>query len=287
MAKSTKKTLNLGGKVLDLRQPKVMGILNITPDSFFSGSRMASVNEAVDRAGDMLADGATFLDIGGYSTRPGAADIAAPEEVDRILPVIEAILKAFPEALISVDTFRAAVARQAVEAGVRLINDVAGGTLDPDMFPTVARLGVPYVLMHMRGTPQTMTGLTTYTSLVPDVIQELQQRLAVLRSLGQTDIIIDPGFGFAKTSGQNFSLLNQLSAFQTLEAPLLAGLSRKSTIWRTLGITAKEALNGTTVVNTLALAGGADILRVHDVREAVEAVRLFLHCRGEDLANNF
>ncbi|WP_266365883.1 dihydropteroate synthase [Tellurirhabdus rosea] len=287
MAKSTKKTLNLGGKVLDLRQPKVMGILNITPDSFFSGSRMASVNEAVDRAGDMLADGATFLDIGGYSTRPGAADIAAPEEVDRILPVIEAILKAFPEALISVDTFRAAVARQAVEAGVRLINDVAGGTLDPDMFPTVARLGVPYVLMHMRGTPQTMTGLTTYTSLVPDVIQELQQRLAVLRSLGQTDIIIDPGFGFAKTSGQNFSLLNQLSAFQTLEAPLLAGLSRKSTIWRTLGITAKEALNGTTVMNTLALAGGADILRVHDVREAVEAVRLFLHCRGEDLANNF
>ncbi|WP_234734393.1 dihydropteroate synthase [Tellurirhabdus bombi] len=277
MSKVTKKTLNLRGKVLDLTIPRVMGILNITPDSFFSGSRSASVEAAVERAGQMLNDGATFLDIGGYSTRPGAATLSPAEEAARVLPVIEAINKTFPEALVSVDTFRAEVARQAVGAGAVLVNDVAGGTLDPEMFETVAALGVPYVLMHMRGTPQTMTQFTAYNDLIPDVILELQQQLGKLRALGQKDILIDPGFGFAKTPDQNFRLLNQLDAFACFEAPLLVGLSRKTTIWRTLGITADEALNGTTVLNTVALQKGAAILRVHDVREAAEAIKLVLH----------
>ena len=204
MGKSTKKTLNLRGKVLVLDQPQVMGILNVTPDSFFSGSRTTSLAEAVERAGAMLEAGATFLDVGGYSTRPGAADVSPAEEADRVLPVLDALSRAFPDAHLSVDTFRAAVARQAVAAGAVLVNDVSGGTLDTDMFSTVAKLGVPYVLMHMRGTPQTMTQLTTYDNLVPDVIAELQGRLAQLRALGQVDVLVDPGFGFAKTAAQNF-----------------------------------------------------------------------------------
>jgi dihydropteroate synthase len=286
MSKVTKKTLNLRGKILDLAIPRVMGILNITPDSFFSGSRSASVEAALERAEQMLNDGATFLDIGGYSTRPGAATLSPTEEADRVLPVIAAITKAFPEAAISIDTFRAEVARQAVEAGAVLVNDVAGGTLDPAMFETVASLGVPYVLMHMRGTPQTMTQFTTYKDLIPDVILELQQQLAKLRALGQKDILIDPGFGFAKTPDQNFQLLNQLETFACFEEPLLVGLSRKTTIWRTLGITPDEALNGTTVLNTVALQKGAAILRVHDVREAAEAIKLVLHLNFNEFQLN-
>lgn len=278
MFKSTKKTLNCRGRLVNLTTPAVMGILNLTPDSFYAGSR-TSVDSVVATAEQMLTDGATFLDIGGYSTRPGAANISPTEEADRVLPAIDAILGSFPGALISVDTFRASVARQAVEAGACLINDVSGGTLDAAMFSTVAGLGraglsVPYVLMHLRGTPQTMQTMTTYTNLVPDVIDELAVQLAQLRELGVADIILDPGFGFAKTVEQNFLLLNKLPAFGLFDAPILVGLSRKSTIWKTLKITANEALNGTTVLNTLALTKGASILRVHDVREAVECIKL-------------
>ena len=258
-----------------------MGILNVTPDSFFTGSivRAASAahvdGSAVETARKMLSEGATFLDVGGYSTRPGAADVSPAEEADRVLPVIDAILASFPDALISIDTFRASVARQAVEAGACLINDVSGGTLDPAMFATVASLpGVPYVLMHLRGTPQTMQSLATYENVVTEVIDELATQLAALRAAGVHDVILDPGFGFAKTPAQNFELLSQLDAFGLFSEPVLVGLSRKTTIWKTLGITADEALNGTTVLNTVALMKGASILRVHDVREAVEAVKL-------------
>lgn len=255
-----------------------MGILNITPDSFFTGSRV-SLDETLLRAGQMLTDGATFLDVGGYSTRPGAADVSPAQEADRVIPVIESILANFPDALVSIDTFRASVARQAVEAGACVINDVSGGTLDPAMFDTVGELarsgmGVPYVLMHMRGTPQTMQSMTTYQQLVVDVIDELASQLARLRTRGATDIILDPGFGFAKTPAQNFELLNSLNSFHIFDEPLLIGLSRKTTVWKTLNIKPEEALNGTTVLNTAALLKGASILRVHDVREAVEAVKL-------------
>lgn len=275
MLKIKKKTLNCRGRLVDLTEPKVMGILNITPDSFYAGSRY-SVGQEVETAARMLDEGATFLDVGGYSTRPGAADISPAEEADRVLPVIEGILDSFPDALISVDTFRADVARQAVEQGAALINDVAGGTLDPAMFATVAELGVPYVLMHLRGTPQTMQAQAHYTNVPTEVIDELATQLARLRAAGPVaDIILDPGFGFAKTPAHNFQLLNELDALATaFDEPLLVGLSRKTTIWKTLHTTADKALNGTTVLNTVALLHGASILRVHDVREAVEAVML-------------
>lgn len=278
MPKVTKKTLNCRGRLVDLTTPAVMGILNVTPDSFFAGSRLSVENTvstaAVDVAQRMLNEGATFLDIGGYSTRPGAAEVSPTEEADRVLPVIEAILTNFPDALISIDTFRASVARQAVDAGAAIINDVAGGTLDPAMFETAVALGVPYILMHTRGTPQTMQSLARYTNVTTEVIDELAVRVAELRSLGQKDIILDPGFGFAKTVSQNFDLLNHLEAFGLFYEPLLVGISRKTTIWKTLDISADEALNGTTVLNTIALTKGASILRVHDVREAVEAIKL-------------
>lgn len=283
MPKGTKKTparhsLNCRGRLVTLDTPVVMGILNVTPDSFYAGSRVLETDQPMDRvlerAGQLLAEGATFLDIGGYSTRPGAADISPAEEIDRVVPAIEAIRRHFPDALLSVDTFRASVARQAVSAGAHLVNDVGGGTLDPAMFATVAELKVPYVLMHMRGTPQTMQSLATYTNITTEVIDELAAQAAKLRSLGAVDIILDPGFGFAKTPTHNFELLSQLDAFSLFNEPLLVGLSRKTTIWKTLGITAKEALNGTTVLNTIALQKGASILRVHDVREAVEAIKL-------------
>ncbi|GAB3504268.1 dihydropteroate synthase [Spirosoma knui] len=273
MAKVTKKTLNCRGRLVSLATPVVMGILNSTPDSFFAGSRI-SLDKTVETAQNMLADGATFLDVGGYSTRPGASPVSPAEEADRVLPIIEAILAALPDTLISIDTYRAAVARQAVEAGATLVNDVAGGTLDDAMFSTVAGLGVPYILMHMRGTPQTMQSLAHYTNVTNEVIDELAGQLAHLRALGHKDVILDPGFGFAKTPAQNFELLQLLDSFQIFDEPVLVGLSRKSTIWRTLNTTPDKALNGTTVLNTIALTKGATILRVHDVREAVEAVTL-------------
>lgn len=273
MPKVTKKTLNCRGRLVDLAQPAVMGILNITPDSFFADSRI-SLDRTVTTAERMLQDGATFLDIGGYSTRPGAAEVSPSEEADRVLPVINAILDAFPNALLSIDTFRASVARQAVAAGAALVNDIAGGTLDPAMFGTVAELGIPYILMHTRGTPQTMQAMATYDNVTTEVIDELALRLAELRSLGHKDIILDPGFGFAKTPDQNFELLHHLDDFRLFDEPILVGISRKTTIWKTLAIKPEDALNGTTVLNTVALIKGASILRVHDVREAVEAVKL-------------
>ena len=273
MPKVTKKTLNCRGRLVDLAKPAVMGILNITPDSFFADSRV-SLDSTVATAERMLRDGATFLDIGGYSTRPGAAEVSPSEEADRVLPVVTAILDAFPNALLSIDTFRASVARQAVAAGAALVNDIAGGTLDPAMFGTVAELGTPYILMHTRGTPQSMQAMATYDNVTTEVIDELALRLAELRSLGHKDIILDPGFGFAKTPDQNFELLHHLDDFRLFDEPILVGISRKTTIWKTLTIKPEDALNGTTVLNTVALLKGASILRVHDVREAVEAVKL-------------
>ncbi|KQS26920.1 dihydropteroate synthase [Dyadobacter sp. Leaf189] len=275
MLQVSKKTLNIRGRIVDLSRPLVMGILNTTTDSFFRGSRANSEDEVIERAGTMLSEGADLIDIGGYSTRPGAKDISVTEELDSILTALNAITKFFPKTVISVDTFRSDVAKEAVAAGASLINDVSGGTLDPRMFETVAELRVPYVLMHMRGEPQTMNKLTHYDHVVRDILKDLQTKIAALRALGIADIIVDPGFGFAKTIAQNFELLRNLSEFEQLGYPVLAGLSRKSTIYKTLGVAPEDALNGTTVLNTLALERGASILRVHDVKQAVEAVKLW------------
>ncbi|WP_337044798.1 dihydropteroate synthase [Emticicia sp. 17c] len=277
--KHTKKNCQLklrNGKLVDLSDPTVMGILNITPDSFFEGSRfMSNIPQVTDTVGKMLTEGATFIDVGGYSTRPHAAQVSVAEENDRILPVIEAITKHFPETIISIDTFRSEVAQAAVKAGAGIVNDIAGGNLDQNMFQVVAALEVPYVLMHSRGTPETMTSLNQYNNLPVDIISELQSKVFRLQQAGVKDILIDPGFGFAKNPKQGFELMRNLSAFQVLELPLLVGISRKSMIWRTLGITADEALNGTTALNMVALMNGANILRVHDVKEAVETIKLY------------
>ncbi len=269
-----KTTLNVRGTLVDLSTPAVMGILNATPDSFHAASRAQAEDELLAKVGRMLTDGATLLDVGGYSTRPGAAAVSEAEETERVLSALEVLVRQFPQALLSVDTFRATVAEKAVAAGAGLVNDVAGGTLDPAMFATVARLGVPYVLMHLRGTPQTMNSLANYKNVTLDIITELKEKVAQLRSLGVKDVILDPGFGFAKTPEHNDALLRSLPAFRVFDLPLLVGLSRKGSIWRRLGLTPETALNGTTVLNTAALLGGAKILRVHDVKEAVEAVKL-------------
>lgn len=269
-----KKTLNIGGKLLDLSIPQVMGILNITPDSFYSGSRVLQLDDAYKKAEKMLSEGANILDLGGHSTRPGADAVSETEEANRVLPVVEMLRKHFPRAIISIDTFRASVARQAIEAGAHIINDIAGGNLDPLMFETVAALQVPYILMHSRGTPQTMKDLNQYDDLVTDVMRELQAKIYELQQLGVKDIVADMGFGFAKNADQNYVLLRELRAFEMLNVPLLVGVSRKSMIWRKLDITPDQSLNGTTALNTVALLNGASILRVHDVKEAVETVKL-------------
>ncbi|MCD8740859.1 dihydropteroate synthase [Mucilaginibacter roseus] len=279
MAKDTffnkKESLNAGGRLIDLSTPKVMGIINLTPDSFFQDSRKPAVADAVQQAGKMLADGATFLDLGAYSSRPGAADISAQEETDRLIPVVEAIVSALPQAVLSVDTFRAPVAEAAVKAGAHIINDISGGQLDADMFTTVARLQVPYILMHMRGTPQNMTSLTDYEDIFSEVFDYFVDKYHQLKQLGVNDVILDPGFGFAKKAEQSYALLNRMHEFAPLELPILAGVSRKRMIYGLLSNTAAEALNGTTVLNTIALQKGASILRVHDVKEAVEVVKLW------------
>lgn len=267
----------IGQKLIDLSKSSVMGILNITPDSFFSGSRYTpNSNQITDQVGKMISDGAVFIDIGGYSTRPDASDVSVAEEIDRVSPVIEVIAQNFADKVaISIDTFRSKVAREAVKVGATIINDIAGGNLDEDMFQTVAELQVPYILMHSRGNPQTMNKLNDYKDLTLDVITELQEKVAQLRALAVKDIIIDPGFGFAKNAKQGFEMMRNLEAFKVMNLPLLVGISRKSMIWRTLNITADEALNGTTALNMYALMQGAKILRVHDVKEAMETVRLF------------
>lgn len=270
-----KSTLNCRGKIIELDTPQVMGILNVTPDSFYAGSRLGSVSEVVQKAGSMLTDGADILDIGGYSTRPGATEVSEQEELDRVVPAVEAIMQAFPEAILSVDTFRACVAEAAIGAGASIINDVSGGSLDEAMYGTVARLQAPYILMHMRGTPQTMNTLTDYEDVVLEVLDELQKQAALLTQLGVKDIILDPGFGFAKTVDQNFQLLNRLEELRILELPLLVGVSRKSMTYKFLGINQSEALPGTIVLNTIALMKGAAILRVHDVKETKQTVQLY------------
>ncbi|MBL7850237.1 MAG: dihydropteroate synthase [Cyclobacteriaceae bacterium] len=252
-----------------------MGILNITPDSFYAGSRFTHESEILARATRMAEEGVDLFDIGGYSTRPGAATVEESEELRRVLPAVELLAKHFPDKPVSIDTFRASVARQAVEAGALLVNDVSGGELDARMMETVAELGVPYILMHMRGTPETMSSLATYTDLIKEMTDYFHQKVHQLRQLGVRDIVLDPGFGFAKVGDQNFELLRSLGAFQTFRLPLLVGLSRKSMIWRTLSIEPEEALNGTTALHMVALQHGAKILRVHDVRPARECIQLF------------
>lgn len=264
-----------------MSSPIVMGILNATPDSFFGASRIGGSEEALlNKVASMLKDGAAMLDVGGYSTRPGAAEVSAGEETERVVAVIELIKKSFPETIISVDTFRSSVAESALRSGADIINDVSGGSLDEQMFDVVARYQVPYVLMHMRGTPKTMNSMTGYEKLLPEILQELAVKLTKLRQLGVSDILIDPGFGFAKTVSQNFQLMNQLEAFHQLDCPLLIGISRKTMIHKTLGIAADQSLNGTTVLNTIALQKRVAVLRVHDVKEAVEAVKLYKAVAG-------
>jgi dihydropteroate synthase len=272
--------INAGGKLLDLNIPRVMGILNITPDSFYKGSRYRTDEEILKAATQMLEDGADILDIGGYSSRPGAEDISVDEEADRVLKAIRLVSRNLPDAIISVDTFRAEIASEAVvECGAHIINDISGGEGDNNMFSVVSKLNVPYIIMHMKGTPRTMRFKPAYDDIVADILKWFGERIFKLLSAGVKDIIIDPGFGFGKTIDHNFELLRRLRDFSIAGLPVLVGISRKSMIWKTLDISADEALNGTTSLNSIALLHGADILRVHDVREAVQTVRLISRLR--------
>ncbi len=276
-----KKTIRYNGELIDLSVPLVMGILNVTPDSFFDGGRYNSVDSALKQAEKIVAEGASIIDVGAYSTRPGAAEVSADEELQRLLPVAVELRKAFPSTIISIDTFRAEVAEKVIDKiGDCIINDVSGGLLDDRMFETVARLKVPYILMHMKGTPQNMQQNPTYENVTKEVIKSLSERVYKLHELGVSDVIIDPGFGFAKTIDHNYELFNHLDAFRFFELPILVGISRKSMIYKFLGNTPDESLNGTTVLNTLALIGGADILRVHDVKPAVDAVKITQHLKS-------
>ena len=268
-------TINVGGKLMDLGEPQVMGILNVTPDSFYSASRKSSGREIADRVEAILAQGGSIIDIGAYSSRSGADNVSVQEEMSRLRNGLRILRDIAPEAVVSVDTFRADVARMCVEEyGVQIINDISGGELDERMFGTVAELGVPYILMHMKGNPQTMQQQPHYDDLLTEMLRYFGTRVQQLHELGVKDVILDPGFGFAKTLEHNYELMNRMQDLRVLELPILAGVSRKSMIYRLLGLTPEEALNGTSVLNTLALLKGASILRVHDVREAVEVVRI-------------
>jgi len=271
---STKKTLRIGGNLISMDPPAIMGILNVTPDSFSDGGELQSESEVLKRAEKMILAGAQILDIGGYSTRPGAKDISPEEETARLIPAIKSIRKSFPEIAISADTFRAGIARRALDEGADMINDISGGSLDDQMFQTVADAGVPYILMHMRGTPQTMKSLTDYEHLLDEMMDYFRIKIRKLNELGVREIILDPGFGFAKTIDQNYYLLKNMGYFESLGLPLLIGISRKSMIFKTLGVPPANAVNGTTVLNTEALINGASILRVHDVSQAAECIRL-------------
>ena len=267
--------INCKGQLIDLTIPKVMGILNVTPNSFFDGGKYKNENEIISQADKMLRDGATFIDIGAYSSKPSAEFVSEKEEIERILPVIELILKHFPETLLSIDTFRSEVAKISIENGAAIINDISAGELDEKMFDMMAHYNVPYIMMHMRGNPQTMQSLTQYDDIVKEMLFYFSEKVKKARSLGINDLILDPGFGFAKTIDQNYEVLEKMELFNLLEVPILAGVSRKSMIYKTLNNSAQEALNGTTVVNTIALTKGAKILRVHDVKEAKECVDLY------------
>jgi len=267
-------TINCKGALIDLSIPKVMGIINVTPDSFYDGGKTLALLDIISQAEQMINEGATFLDVGGYSSRPGADEVSETEELRRVLPAIEALGREFPDVLISVDTFRSAVAKAAIEHGAALINDISGGKFDVAMIPTAVTLAVPYIAMHIRGTPKTMSTQTNYDNVARDVLFYFSERIAEARTAGINDIIVDPGFGFAKTRQQSFELLNNLELFQGLNVPLLVGISRKSMINKTLQTSPEGSLNGTTTLHSIALLKGASILRVHDVKEAVECVTL-------------
>lgn len=269
-----KNLLNLNGDLLDISSPKVMGILNITPDSFYSGSRYNDLKTIIEKSKKMLEDGATILDIGGYSSRPGASTISVKEEYDRVIPVIKEIKKEFPFSILSIDTFRAEVAEAAVNEGATIVNDISGGEGDKNMFSVVGKLKVAYILMHMRGTPLNMNQLTEYKNLFKEIALYFQNKIEALKEQNVKDIILDTGIGFAKTIKQNLELLNNLNYFDLLGLPMLVGVSRKATIYKTLNITPDQALNGTTILNSLALTQNINLLRVHDVKEAVETIKL-------------
>ncbi len=266
--------IRIGKNLVDLVTPKVMSILNCTPDSFYGESRVDSISTALLRAEKHIQDGADILDIGGYSSRPGASEVSENEELNRVIPIVEAVRKAFPEIIISCDTFRGKVAQEALEVGAQIINDISGGEIDPSILSVVSNFKCPYVLMHSKGTPQTMHNHTNYTSIFKEVVTYFSQKLHQLQLAGVHDVLLDPGFGFAKTLEQNYALFNQLADFHFLGRPILIGVSRKSMIYKKLGITPEESLNGTTVLHTKALLAGAKILRVHDTKEAKEVIRI-------------
>ncbi len=266
------KSINCKGKLIDLGKPRVMGILNLTPDSFYDGGRYDSEKKVLERAEQILSEGATFLDLGAYSSRPGARPVSEKEERERLIPALENILKQFPDALISIDTWRHRIAEEAVSRGACMINDISAGNMDQEMFGTMARLQVPYVLMHMVGTPQTMQKHTQYKDLIRDMVYYFSEKIFTLRQMGLNDLIIDLGFGFSKTLDQNYELLSNLDLFRILELPILTGISRKSMLYKLLGTGPENALNATTAAHAVALAKGSSILRVHDVKEAVETV---------------
>lgn len=268
-------TINCKGELIDLLIPKVMGILNVTPNSFFDGGKYKNEDEIISQVDKMLSEGATFIDIGAYSSKPSAEFVTEQEEIDRIVPAIELILKHFPKTLLSIDTFRAEVAKASIESGAAIINDIAAGELDEKMFDVIAHYNVPYIMMHMRGNPQTMQSLTQYDDIIKEMLFYFSEKVKKARALGINDLILDPGFGFAKTTDQNYEVMQKMELFNLLELPILAGISRKSMIYKTLDITPQEALNGTIFLNTIALIKGAKILRVHDVKEAMECVTLF------------
>ncbi len=267
--------INCLGNLIDLSSPKVMGILNLTPDSFFDGGKYQQENEILKRVEVMLKEGADFVDIGAYSSKPNAEFVSEEEELNRLLPILKSVLKEFPNLIISIDTFRSEIAKASIENGAAMINDISAGSLDEKMMETVAKFQVPYIMMHMKGTPQTMMNLTKYDDIVKEMLFYFSEKITQARSFGINDLIIDPGFGFAKTIEQNYEVMQKLQLFQMTELPILAGVSRKSMIYKPLESSPEDALNGTTALNMIALTKGASILRVHDVKEAVECVKLF------------
>lgn len=270
-------TINCKGTLINLSTPKVMGIVNVTPDSFFDGGKLTDADAVVFQVEKMLQEGATFIDLGGYSSKPGAEFVSETEELNRVIPVVKLLVEKFPDILLSIDTFRSEVAKQAIENGAALINDISAGLLDEKMLETVAKLQVPYIMMHMKGTPQTMQSLANYDDLLKEMNYYFSERIAKARRFGLNDIIIDPGFGFAKTLEHNYELLQNLELLQFHDLPILAGISRKSMIYKALETAPEEALNGTTFLHAFCLQKGANILRVHDVKEAVECVKLMGH----------
>ena len=272
--KEIKMNINCNGNLFDLTTPKVMGILNVTPNSFYDGGKHKEINSIIHQVDKMLSEGADFIDIGAYSSKPSAEFVSEEEEIKRLVPILKSLVETFPNIVLSVDTFRANVAKAAVENGVAMVNDISAGFLDEKMLETVSELKVPYIMMHMRGNPQTMQSLTDYNDIVKEMIFYFSERIQKARSYGISDIVIDPGFGFAKTLEQNYEVLHKMELFEMLELPILVGVSRKSMIYKVLENSPQEALNGTSVLNTIALQKGAKILRVHDVKEAVECIKL-------------